>query len=82
MKDYRKELTGQVRGNARMRRRLKAKSIEILALRGHIGQLVTLFDTLGLGDSRPVSAAAAAIGWRRFDEFEVARFRREMEGLV
>lgn len=81
MKTYLKELTGQVRGNARLRRRLDAKALDLLVLRGHVRSLVTLLDKLGHGDDRPVAAAARAIGWERMSECERSAIRDALESL-
>jgi hypothetical protein len=65
MKTYLNELRGQVRGNARMRRKLD-KAKRTAEHRGqHIAMLVTLLDRVGLGDHPHTVAAAGAIGWRR-----------------
>lgn len=68
MKTYLDELRGQVRGNARLRRRLDAKGQDISRLKAHIAVLVTMLDRLGHGDDVAVVRAAGAIGWERMRE--------------
>jgi len=65
VKTYRKELTGQVRGNARLRRRLDEAKREIVSKRFHLAMLVTLLDANGLGDHEVTRKAAWSIGWYR-----------------
>lgn len=67
MKTYLQELRGQVRGNARLKRRLEEKNRQLDMLAGYIAQLVTMLDKLGHGDDELVVRAADAIGWKRFD---------------
>lgn len=81
MKTYLKELRGQVRGNARLRRRLDASKETIARLKLRIGSLVTLYDRVGLGDNAEVVATAEAIGWVRFTPEERDRIRRELEAV-
>lgn len=81
MKTYLQELRGQVRGNARLRRRLDASKYEIDRLKRHIGSLVTLADKAGYGDTLPVVRAAAVIGWRRLPKEERDRIQRELGGV-
>lgn len=81
MKTYLKELRGQVRGNARLRRRLDASKETIARLKLRIGSLVTLYDRAGLGDNAEVVAAAEDIGWVRFTPEERDRIRRELEAV-
>lgn len=78
MKTYLKELRGQVRGNARLRRRLDASKHEIARMKRHIAALVTLADKAGYGDTLPVVRAAAAIGWARADEETMRLYREAM----
>lgn len=68
MKTYLNELRGQVKGNARLRRRLDAKDYELRKMKAHIAVLVTMLDRLGYGDDRSVVRAAATIGWERMRE--------------
>lgn len=68
MKTYLNELRGQVKGNARLRRRLDAKDYELRKMKAHIAVLVTMLDRLGYGDDIAVVRAAAAIGWGRMRE--------------
>lgn len=82
MKTYLKELRGQVRGNARLRRRLDASRCEIERLKRHIGSLVSLADRAGRGDDVEVVRAAAAIGWVRFTKEQREWIRRESESLA
>lgn len=79
MKTYLSELRGQVRGNARLRRRLDANAAEIARLRGHIRSLVTMLDRLGHGDDVVVVRAAAAAGWERYTAEMRAEILREIE---
>lgn len=72
MKTYLQELRGQVRGNARLRRRLDARDERIRSLTRAIQCLVSLCDKLGHGDDREVVWAAAQVGWERMRE-EVKR---------
>lgn len=82
MKTYLQELRGQVRGNARLRRRLDASRCEIERLKRHIGSLVSLADRAGRGDDVEVVRAAAAIGWVRFTKEQRERIRMESERLA
>lgn len=82
MKTYLKELRGQVRGNARLRRRLDASKHEVARLKLYIGSLVSLADRAGFGDDAVVVRAAAAIGWVRFTKEQRERIRREMESIA
>ena len=68
MKTYLQELRGQVKGNARLRRRLDARDCEIRRLCGHIQNLVTMLDKLGHGDDTAVVRAAEAAGWVRYSQ--------------
>ena len=68
MKTYLNELRGQVRGNARLRRRLDAKDYELRRMKAHMAVLVTMLDRLGYGDDTAVVRAAATIGWKRMRE--------------
>lgn len=79
MKTYITELRGQVRGNARLRRRLDAREDEIRHLRGHIRNLVTMLDKLGHGDDYSVVCAARAAGWERLDPAMRDRLLSEIE---
>jgi hypothetical protein len=71
MKTYRQELTGAIRGNARLRRRLDEAKDRVARLESHIKCLVTMLDALGRGDDAPVRMGAWAVGWNR--DPEVAR---------
>lgn len=68
MKTYLNELRGQVKGNARLRRRLDVREHEIRRLRGHIQNLVTMLDKCGHGDHYAVVNAARAAGWVRWSQ--------------
>lgn len=68
MKTYLTELRGQVRGNARLRRRLDAREHELRRVKAHMAVLVTMLDRLGYGDDKSVVRAAATIGWHRMRE--------------
>ena len=72
MKTYLQELRGQIRGNARLRRRLDAKERRVIRLTRTVQSLVTMLDRLGHGDDREVVMAAATVGWERMRE-EVKR---------
>ncbi len=65
MKTYLNELRGQVRGNARLRRKFDEAKRASTHRGQHIAMLVTLLDRVGLGDHPQTVAAAGAIGWRR-----------------
>jgi hypothetical protein len=65
MKTYLNELRGQVRGNARLRRKLDEAKRTAVHRGQHIAMLVTLLDRVGLGDHPQTAAAARAIGWGR-----------------
>lgn len=64
-KTYLNELRGQVRGNARLRRKLDEAKRKVVSRGQHIAMLVTLLDRVGLGDHPQTAAAARAIGWGR-----------------
>ena len=81
MKTYLTDLRGQVRGNARLRRRLDASKGRIVKLEAAVARLVTLADKVGLGDLPEVAWAARLIGWRRFNEGEMERLKRSLEGF-
>ena len=81
MKTYREELTGAIRGNARLRLRIRKHDARIAMLSKHIATLVTVLDMAGCGDEPEVRRAAAAIGWSRMTRSQmddVARRLREM----
>lgn len=80
MKTYLQEFRGQVRGNARLRRRLDAQERRILRLTRTVQSLVTLLDKLGHGDDREVVMAAAMVGWERMRE-EVKREIEKVYGV-
>lgn len=79
MKTYLQELRGQVRGNAKLKRRLELKNFQLDGLAGYVAQLVTLLDRLGHGDDAIVRMAARSIGWERFDESKRDRILKELE---
>lgn len=79
MRTYLKELRGQVKGNARLRRRLDARDDEIRRLRGHIHNLVTMLDKLGHGDHIAVVRAAGAAGWVRYSQPTREQIQAEIE---
>lgn len=64
-KTYLDELRGQVRGNARLRRKLNETKRDNVRYRYHIAMLVTLLDRVGLGDHPETKIAANSIGWGR-----------------
>jgi hypothetical protein len=64
-KSYLDELRGQVRGNARLRRKLNASKRDNVRYRYQIAMLVTLLDRVGLGDHPETKSAAGSIGWGR-----------------
>jgi hypothetical protein len=64
-KTYLDELRGQVRGNARLRRKLNSSKRQASGYRYHIAMLVTLLDRVGLGDHPETKSAANSIGWGR-----------------
>jgi hypothetical protein len=64
-KSYLDELRGQVRGNARLRRKLNASKRDNVRYRYQIAMLVTLLDRVGLGDHPQTKSAANSIGWGR-----------------
>lgn len=72
MKTYRKELTGAIRGNARLRRRLEATRRRVKELEMAVRVLVHSASQAGRGDEEGVVAAAATIGWRRDSRVEQA----------
>lgn len=80
MKTYLQELRGQIRGNARLRRRLDAKDRQIFRLTMTVQSLVTVLDKLGHGDDREVVMAAAMVGWERMRE-EVKREIEKVYGV-
>lgn len=65
MKTYLKELTAQVRGNARLRRRLNAARYEVARLRHQNAMLINTLVNLGHRDHPAVEAAAKGLGWRK-----------------
>jgi hypothetical protein len=75
MKTYRKELTGAIKGNSRLRRRLDEAKRRIDSLEAIVKSLVTVLDGLGRGDTKIVRNAAWSVGWGR--DPEVARKVRE-----
>jgi hypothetical protein len=75
MKTYRQELTGAIKGNARLRRRLDEARQRVRALEIHMKGLITMLDSVGCGDSPLVRDCAWSVGWRR--DPEVARKVRE-----
>jgi hypothetical protein len=81
MKTYREELTGAIKGNARLRLRIEQHEARISMLSRHIATLVTVLDMAGCGDEPEVRRAAAAIGWSRMSKSQrddVARRAKEM----
>jgi hypothetical protein len=64
-KTYLNELRGQVRGNARLRRKLDETKRQASGYRYHIAMLVTLLDRASLGDHPETKSAANSIGWGR-----------------
>ena len=75
MKTYRKELTGAIKGNSRLRRRLDEAKSRVVALEATVKALVIVLDGMGRGDTKIVRMAASSVGWRR--DPEVARKCRE-----
>jgi hypothetical protein len=75
MKTYRQELTGAIKGNARLRRLLDAERRRVAVLESNVKALVIVLDGMGRGDTKMVRMAASSVGWRR--DPEVARKCRE-----
>jgi len=75
MKTYREELTGAIKGNARLRHRLDMARWRIAQLEQAVRVLVTMADKAGRGDHDATVAAAATIGWRR--DWQVEQAMRE-----
>lgn len=78
MKTYREELTGAIKGNARLRNRLDAATRRIKELEMAVRLLVDRADRAGRGDDEGVIAAAATVGWRR-DESIAQAMREAMQ---
>ena len=81
MTTYLTELRGQVRGNARLRRRLDAAKARIVRLEAAVAGLVTMADKAGLGDLPEAAWTASLIGWRRFNDREMDRLMKAMTEL-
>jgi hypothetical protein len=82
VKTYRSELTGAIRGNARLRRLIRKHEARIAMLSKHIAKLITVLDMAGCGDEPEVVRSAAAIGWTRMtpgQRADVARRAKEMQ---
>lgn len=75
MKTYREELTGAIKGNARLRSRLDEAKKRVAVLESHLKCMVTMLDSLGYGDVLAVQICAWSVGWRR--DPEVARKCKE-----
>lgn len=75
MTDYRKELIGAIKGNARLRRRLDASKERVAEMESRVRILVAILDALGYGDTEVVRSCAWSVGWKR--DPEVARKCRE-----
>lgn len=71
MKDYRSELTGAIKGNARLRGRIRALERRIFQLESHVRSLIVVADANKCGDSQIVRSAANAVGWGRLPHAEV-----------
>jgi hypothetical protein len=65
MTDYRIELKGAIRGNARLRRRLDAAKHRVGELEQAIRLMVLRADLNGRGDDIETRIAAERIGWHR-----------------
>lgn len=78
MKTYLNELRGQVRGNARLRRRLDAARRRERLMRTLAKGVVSLCDGLGHGDAPAVRMMAAEIGWVR-DSVAAQKYREAMK---
>lgn len=68
MHDYRKDLTGAIKGNRRLRTKLDAANDRIRRLEFNIMILVSMLDDHGFGDDLRVRVAAWQVGWIRSKE--------------
>lgn len=75
MKTYRHELTGAIKGNSRLRRRLDEANERVARLERNVMFLVAKLDAMGHGDDEGVRKCAWSVGW--FRSPEVARKVRE-----
>lgn len=82
MKTYLEELRGQVRGNARLRRRLDAAKERINWLEQWIGAMVIHADKKGYGDDQIIANAARQIGWSRLPPKEVERIKDAIKAMM
>lgn len=82
MKTYLEELRGQVRGNARLRRRLDAANARINWLEQWIGAMVIHADKKGYGDDQIIANAARQIGWSRLPPEEVERIKDAIKAMM
>jgi hypothetical protein len=82
MKTYLQELRGQVRGNARLRRRLDRLKARVQWLEEWIGAMVIHADKLGYGDDQIVKNAAREIGWSRLPPEDVERIKAVIRGMM
>lgn len=83
MKTYLEELKGQVRGNARLRRRLDESNRRRAELIGHAICLVNLLNKLGHGGKSEVKAAAHSLGWNHeLPEADKAALQAYSKGVI
>lgn len=71
MKDYRSELTGAIKGNARLRERIGRLRERITQLESHVRNLIVVADANGRGDDQVVRSAARAVGWERLPHAKI-----------
>jgi hypothetical protein len=81
MKDYRKELAGAIRGNARLHGRIGPLKERISLLESHVRSLIVVADANGRGDDAVVKSAARAVGWGRLPHAEVVRLMMRAKEL-
>jgi hypothetical protein len=79
--DYRGQLTGHIKGNKRLRRRVDALKQRVGRLEYLIGRLVTAADMRGYGDEPTVLTAARTIGWERWADEKREMVARRAEEL-
>lgn len=82
MKTYLNELRGQVRGNARLRRRLDRLKARVQWLETWIGAMVIDADRKGRGDDQIVKNAAREIGWHRLPAEKVERIKNAIKAMM
>lgn len=81
MKDYRSELTGAIRGNARLRGRIERLKNRVSQLEKHVRNLIVVADANGCGDVQIVRSAANAVGWGRLPHADVVRLMMRAKEL-